>query len=288
MSRVLLAALVAVLALASAAQAQSSDVRRVVLVDGSILVGTVVDESSDPVVITTQNGVEQRIPRAQIELIAPLIDGRFYRVDPTRTRLILSPTGRTLGAGKKRVGTLLYIVPNATFGLTDRVDVGGTLFLSFGSDYASLVPVVGAKVGLVDTGSFAFAIGANAGTEIGQSDGGTFVATPYAAVTAGSELRSVSASVTGFVGADIGAGDVAAADGVLLSVGGEIQLNNGLKLLADVGLPISDGVNGAIIAPGVRLFGDRYSVDLFGAVVTGEGDDGLGGFAPIANFAFTF
>jgi hypothetical protein len=286
MARTLLAALVALLAFASVAEAQSDALRRVVLTDGSVLVGFVANETADPIVLTTESGVEQRIPRAQVVEIAPLIAGRFFRLDPTRTRLVLSPTGRTLGDGRTRVGTLLYIVPTATVGLTDRLDLGGTLFFSFGSDFVQAVPVVGAKFGLVDTGSFALAVGANVGTAVGEGTGGTFVATPYAAATVGDEIRSLSASVTGLLGASIEAADVEAADGVLLALGGELQLNNGVKLLADVGIPIAEGATGAGVAPGVRFFGDRYSVDVFGVVAFGDGD--VNGFLPLANFAFNF
>lgn len=283
MPRLLLLAFVAAL-LAPAALAQTaSETRRVVLANGTVLVGTVADETADPVVVVTRDGVEQRVPRAQVVEITPLIDGRFFRVDPTRTRLVLSPTGRTLGRGRTRVGTLVYIVPNATYGVSDRVDVSGTAFFAFGDEFA-FAPVLGGKVGLVDTGSFAAAVGTNVGFAFADGGGGALV-TPYAAVTAGSELRSVSASVTGFIGGEIG-GDFEAADGVLLAFGGEAQVNNGVKLLVDVLATAGEGDDGVAVLPGVRLFGDRYSVDVFGAIGVVGGE--VGGFAPFANFAFTF
>lgn len=274
------------LLLAPALSAQTGELRRVVLEDGSVLVGFIQDESADPLVLVTEAGVEQRIPRAQIIEVGPLIDGRFFRLDPTRTRLILSPTGRTLGGGRTRVGTLFYVIPQATKSLNDRLDVSGTLGLSFGSDFFALTPVIGAKAGLVDTGSFALAAGANLGTVIGEDSGGAFVVTPFAAVTLGNEIRSVSASVTGFIGGSIEAADVGVADGVLLSAGGEIQINNGVKLVLDSLVPIGQGDTGVLVAPGVRFFGDQFSVDVFGGV--GFADGGFGGFAPIANFAYTF
>ena len=286
MPRSFLLALVAVLALAATAQAQSSELRRVVLADGSVLVGFVADESADPVVLTTEAGVEQRIPRSQIELIAPLIDGRFFRVDPTRTRLVVTPTGRTLGGGRTRIGTLFYIIPQATVGLNDRVDVSGTLGFSFGSDFVAITPVIGGKVGLVDTGSFALALGTNVGTSIGENEAGAFVVTPFVAATVGDELRALSASVTGLIGGSFEAGEVEAADGVILGLGGEVQLNNGLKLLLDSLIPIAEGDTAVLIAPGVRFFGDQFSVDLFGGI--GIADGSFGGFAPIANLAYTF
>ena len=284
----LLSALLALLLFAPLAQAQTrGELRRIVLVDGTVLLGTVADETADPVVIVTESGVEQRVPRAQVQLIAPLIDGRFFRIDPTRTRLVATPTGRTLGRGRTRVGTLFYIVPQAVSGVTDRVDISGTLAFTAGTDFFQLAPVIGAKVGVVQSESFALAVGTNLGTVIGQdSGGGAFVLTPYAAVTLGNELRAVSASVTGLIGGSVEAGDIEAADGVILGLGGEIQINNGVKLLLDSIVPIGEGDSVVLVAPGVRLFGDQFSVDLFGGI--GVADGGFGAFAPIANFAFTF
>ena len=88
------------LLLASAAQAQPApDLRRVVLVDGTTLVGIVEDESADPVVVRMRDGIEQRIPRARVAEIAPLAGGRFARVDPTRTRTSsLRPAARSAPA----------------------------------------------------------------------------------------------------------------------------------------------------------------------------------------------
>ncbi|MEM6287937.1 MAG: hypothetical protein AAF845_12340 [Bacteroidota bacterium] len=282
-------------AFAAASTAQTAP-KRIVLDDGTVIVGEVVDPEADPVVVIGANGVEQRIPQARIAEIGPLIGGRFFRVDPTRTRLAFSPTGRTLGGGRTRVGTLFYIIPNATVGLGDRIDVSGTLPFTFGSDSFAALPVVGVKAGLVDTGSFAAAIGANAIIPLASESevNGSFALTPYAAITVGDDLRSASVSVTGFIGGSVEAADVEAADGVLLAGGGEIQLNNGVKLLLDIGLPVGEGTEGVGFFPGVRFFGDRYSVDLFGVIAADSGGSSIDGgtqvvgFAPIANFAFTF
>lgn len=285
-----LAVLLALVVLAPSVSAQDrADLRRVLLTDGTVLIGFVEDESADPVVLRSENGVEQRIPRSQVAEIGALLGGRFFRIDPTRTRLVFSPTGRTLGGGRTRVGTLFYIIPNATVGLSDRIDVSGTLPFTFGSNSFAALPVIGAKVGLVDAGSFAMAIGANAIIPLASDEdvNGSFALTPYGAVSIGDELRSVSVSVTGFIGGSIeAADDITAADGVLLAGGGEIQINNGVKLLLDVGVPVGEGTSGVGVFPGVRLFGDRYSVDVFGVIAGGEGS--VGGFAPIASFAFTF
>ena len=275
------------LLLASAAQAQPApDLRRVVLVDGTTLVGIVEDESADPVVVRMRDGIEQRIPRARVAEIAPLAGGRFARVDPTRTRTLLSPTGRTLGAGAKRVGTFLYVVPSVSAGVTDRVDLSGTAVVAFGGD-AFVLPVLGAKVGLVDTGTFAAALGTTVALPTGGGETAVAV-TPYAAATLGGDLRSATLGVTAFLGGRLGEGDVEAADGVLFQVAGASQVSDRVKLLGEVLLPVfdEDGTGAVAFLPGVRVFGDAFSVDVYGVLGIREG--AVGGFAPFANFAYTF
>lgn len=283
-----LLALLSLLLSVSAAQAQSdAELRRVVLVDGTVLVGTVDNESADPVVVRTRDGVEQRVPRARIAEITGLIDGRFERIDPTRTRTLLSPTGRTLGAGARRVGTLFYVVPNASVGLTDRVDVSGTALISFGGDAGAFLPILGAKVGLVDTGSFAAAVGTQVAMPVSGDNAG-IVFTPYAAATLGDEIRSVTFGATGFLGGAIGEGDLQAADGVVLQGSGEVQVSNRLKLLGEVLVPAfsGEGTEGALVLSGLRVFGEQFSIDVFGFVALGDGSPY--GFAPVANFSYTF
>lgn len=282
-----LTACLALVVLAASASAQSdADLRRVVLTDGTVLVGTVDDESADPVVIRTRGGIEQRVPRARVARILPLAGGRFTRIDPTRTRTIVSPTGRTMGAGRTRVGTLVYVVPSASTALSDRVDVSGTALFAAG-DGGFVVPVFGAKVGLVDTGTFAAAIGTAVAIPTSGGDAAIAV-TPYAAATLGDELTSATLGVTGFFGGVLGEGDIQAADGVVVQFGAEAQVSNRVKVLGEVLVPAfaDEGTDGALVLPGVRFFGDQFSVDVYGVLAIGDGS--AFGFAPLANFTYTF
>lgn len=276
------------LLLTTAASAQTSDVRRVVLTDGSTVVGTVVDESADPVVVITASGVEQRIPRARIVRIVGLAGGRFERTDPTRTRLLFSPTGRTLGRrGQTRLGVLTYVIPNLTYAASSRVDVGAAGFFAFGGGGGGVL-VPGVKAQVVDAPGVAVAVGASAVIPItSDSDvNGSFIGTPYVAATFGDESRSATLGVTGFFGADVSNPDFTFADGVLVSAGGEVQTSSRLKLLGEVLVPVGEGTSGVAFLPGVRFFGDRFSADLFGVIGFGDGD--AAGFAPIASFAYNF
>ena len=293
MTRLILVSLAALL-FAPSVLAQTPDAtRRVVLVDGTVVVGAVADEGADPVVVRMPDGTERRVPRALIAEVGPLAGGRFARVDPTRTRLVSAPTGRTLGRGRRRVGTRVVGTgvfsansgPGASVGVGRRVDVSGALGLGFSGDNVAVLPSVGAKVGLVDTGRFAAAVGADVQLLVGTETDGAVTVAPYAALTLGSELRSVSASVTFALGGELG-GDFSGGEAVLVALGGETQVSDRVKLLLDVQAPVSGDVNGLFAFPGVRLFGDRFSVDVFG-VVGFVGDQALGS-APSANFTYTF
>ena len=269
-------------------QAQStSAVRRVVLTDGTVLVGTIANENADPLVVVTADGIEQRVPRARVARITGLIGGRFTRADPTRTRTLIAPTARTLGGGETRLGVTSYILPTVTRGLSDRIDVYASGFFTFSGDGGALI-VVGAKGALIDTGSLAVAVGTTAGIPIttGSDINGSFFLLPYGVATAGSETVSVSLGVTGVIGGSVDSGDVAFGDGALLSLGGEVQVANGFKLLADAFVPVGEGSSGAIVLPGVRFFTDRFSADLYAIGAFTDGDSGV--FGPIANFSYRF
>ncbi len=280
--------LLLLLCLVSVSASAQDASRRVVLTDGSVVVGVVTDESADPVVVLTASGVEQRIPRARIVRIEALAGGRFARVDPTRTRLVFSPTGRTLGRrGQTRLGVLSVIVPNVTYAVTPTVDVGGAGLFFFGSDGGGVL-VPGVKAQVVRAPGLDVALGASLAVPLGEGLGlgGGVAVTPYIAATVGSETRAATVGVTGLLGGSFESGDLEAAEGVLLSLGGETQVSSSVKLLAEVLVPIGEGDNGVLVVPGVRFFGDRFSADVFGFVTFVDND--TYGFAPLGSFTYNF
>lgn len=88
------------------AAADADKVVRVELQDGSSLVGTVVRETSDEIVLLATGEVEVTVPRAQVRRLATfegrIQDGRLVIFDPNRTRLLFTPTARPLGRGTWR------------------------------------------------------------------------------------------------------------------------------------------------------------------------------------------
>ena len=265
---------------------EAPEARRVVLTDGTVLIGTIVDESADPLVLITTNGIEQRIVRDRVSEITPLYAGRFTRLDPNRTRLFVIPTGRTLGRGNGRVSTFVYLLPNVAYGATDWLDVSGSAFLVFGDGGGALVNA-NVKAQPVRVGGTSVAIGATASLPIGDGGADGVAGFLYGVGTFGSETTAFTTGVVGLYGFDITAGDAAFADGAAILAGVEHQVSSSIKLITENYLLVGDGVStGFVSLNGVRLFGDRFAVDLYG--VLGVFDGSVGGFAPIANFSYNF
>lgn len=109
---------------------------------------------------------------------------------------------------------------------------------------------------------------------------------PYGVATFGDVTKSVSVGVGGLLG-NID-GEVEVADGVVLGLGGEYQINNGVKLIGEALTLVSgEGDTGVLLLPGVRLFGERFAFDIFGFLAVGEGE--AVGFAPLpSRVSYTF
>ena len=283
--------LLLVLAIASVAapfaDAQSNEeVRRVVLKNGAIFVGTVADEQADPVVVVTRDGITRQFSRDQIDFVAPLIDGRFYRTDPVKTRLLLAPTARTQGAGGFR-GDLAGYLPSVTYGINDRVDFLGSGFLVVG-DGATVTPLLGLKGQVYRSERVQVALGASA--VFGLGGGGGFGAVPYGVATIGSETGSVSFGAAGAVGGVFGE-ELDAAEGIVYGIGGDKQINNGVKLFVEsyVGVGLDGGGEvGLLVLPGVRFFGNSFALDVIGFFATDFESQPIG-FAPIpARLSYRF
>ena len=289
MPRLLLLAFVA-LGLASAAQAQSGpDTRRVVLTNGTILVGTIEDESADPIVVFTADGVEQRVPRSRIAEITPLLDGRFTRYDPANTRLFFSPTARSLGSGTKRFSAY-YLFPSMAFGVSDRVDLSAGATVPLISSEGAAIGVNGnLKVTVVERDGFAAAVGGSLSLPLSTEAAppGAF-GTIYALGTFGGETSSVTVGAYGaFLTSFEDSADSELADGTALLLGYERQLSDRFKfitenylVLAFVDDTVFDGSGNSTTETsvetgfgtltGVRFFGDKLAADL--AVALGAVD----------------
>lgn len=240
---------------------------RVDLLDGSSFSGALVRHDTREVVLRTDAGAEVHIPADQIRSITPLASLRFERSDPNNTRLLFTPTARPLDAGDGYLAVYQLVLPFVAYGLTDRFSIaGGTVLLpgAFGR-----VLYAAPKLTVHEGGHLAVALGF-AGIGVFVDDANITAGLGYGIVTYGSSERSVTAGV----GVAIAQGELAT--GALVTLGGEIQLSDSIKLLTENYLiPIEetrgDGPDFAyrtryepILSVGVRFFGERLAVDLAG------------------------
>ena len=289
-----LAVLALLLAFASSAGAQEAapTPKRIVLVDGSVIVGAVVDELADPVVVVSPNGVEQRVPQSRIVEITDLLDGQFTRYDPASTRLFFSPTARSLSAGTKRFSAY-YLFPSLAFGVTDRVDVSVGSTIPFISSGGSFIAINGnLKATLVQSDGFAAAVGGSATVPLASGAETSGVAgTLYGLATIGGEASAVTLGAYGFYLFDFdGEVEDNLANGTALLVGLEKQISDRFKLVSEnyvvlafgeevdfdpqTGEGTTSGTTDVAFGTlsGVRFFGDKLAADIAVALGAYEGE----------------
>ncbi len=288
-----LAALLAALLLlvpARAAWAQEAapdEVVRIELVDGSTLIGTVERETAEAVFFRTTAGVEMMLGKDQIRsrevLQGRMVDGRFQRVDPNRTRLFFAPTARPLGAGQGYFADYQIFFPFVAAGVGDRVSLAGGFSLIPGSP--AQVVYAAPKVTLVHRPGASVAVGGLVGTALGgEVSGEGYAGLAFGVGTFGSSRRAVTVG-GGFAFA--GAEGESATSAPILLVGGEYQVSGSIKLLSENYVYVGEGAT-VVFSGGVRFFNETLAADL-GLFSTPEAFGGGGfPFIPWVGFAYNF
>ncbi len=263
------------LARAQEVAADTTALLRIELTDGSSFVGTVVREDEAELVLRTLGGAEVTIPKAQVRRRVPFEGraegGRALSYDPNRTRLLFSPTARPLGSGQGYLSVYELVVPFVAVGLTDRISLAGGTILAPG--VFGRVLYVAPKVTLVSRPRLAVAVG---GVGVGAffDDERATAGIGYGLVTYGGPERALT------VGAGFAIAEGEAASGAILTLGGEVQVSNSIKLLTEnylipletttdvcagdggVGCTSSSETNyEPIVSAGVRFFGERLAAD---------------------------
>jgi hypothetical protein len=100
----------------------------VVLQDGLHLVGYVVSDDRNSLVLKTVAGADVTVPRDRVRSIASvagtIVDGEFRRDDALASKLFLGPTGRSLRRGEGYFAIDSVLLPVFQVGITDRLSFG--------------------------------------------------------------------------------------------------------------------------------------------------------------------
>ena len=252
---------------------------RVVLTDGTVVVGVIEREDEAEIVLRTASGVIMTIPRGQVKAITSLEGERFSRIDPNRTRLFFAPTARAVRAGAGYTAFYEIFVPFVAVGVGNAVTLAGGVTINPGSARAAYVAP---KVTVLDRRSMSLAVGGIGVAALGDGDtetGGLL----FGVGTFGPSHASLSAGI----GLAFGFGELEFGQNPVLMLGGEYQVSNSLKLLTEnyVLVGVEDGV---IVSGGFRFFGEKLAADI--GLFTFPGLLNEGGFPaiPWLGFAYNF
>lgn len=264
---------------ASAQVAESDTLYQVRLTDGSTVVGQLESRTADLVVLVTTSGVRMEIATTKIrEMRAArgrLVKGEYWAPDPNRTRLFFAPTGRAIGAGRGYVGTFFIALPFVAYGVGDHITLSGGAPILLGQ----LQPFyIAPKITLVETPAMALAAGVLAVWSFDSDDFDDGFGVAFGLGTFGSADHAVTTGIGfGYAG-----NDVSGQPAIMLA--GETRVGRRTKLISEN--YFVTGETGGVLTGGLRILGERLSVDV--GVLTAIGGGERFCCAPIVNFSYSF
>lgn len=128
--------------------------------DGNTYIGSIIEETSEFLLIKTQSAGEVKIPKIHIKKMTrfsgkQLKDGKYWFENPNATRNLYGPTGYGLEKGEGYYQNFMLFLNSVNIGITDNITIGaGFLPLGLENGFNFLVtpkfsvPVVPDKVNL--------------------------------------------------------------------------------------------------------------------------------------------
>jgi len=236
------------------AQQPTAGSYQVILKDGSITYGRLERQDADSVVII---GLTGRIAfaRASVRQVVAAglphtrADGstEYWLPDPMASRLVFSPTGRSLPKGEGYFADHWVLLGSAAYGITDDITIGGGGLLLPESKFWFLTP----KVRIVAHDNFNLSAGvflAGWGSDGTGGIGylvGTFGGSPDGNLTVGIG--------NGFAGSR-------SAKDQLIMIGGERRLSKRTAFITEN--YFTSGFADALVSYGTRFMGERLTFDL--------------------------
>lgn len=254
--------------------------KKLVLRDGSQLIGVFKRAQGDTLIVETAGGLQIALPDMQISQIIDLRgevrEGKFFRLDPNTSRLFFSPTGRSLKSGNGYFADYYIFFPTLAYGITDYFSLSGGISLLPGS--TSQLIMLAPK--------FTFPLSPRVGVGAGfmyltltKEDGSLKLF--YAVTTIGDDRSAIT----------LGAGVPIVADaeegGFILLAGAERQISNSVKLISENWI-ISAEETAVLFSGGVRFFGERLAVDIALMTMKEAFEEGGFPFIPWVDFSVFF
>jgi hypothetical protein len=240
--------------------------QRLVLSDGSQLVGKITEVRDNEVVFHTDSG-DMTVQKSKVKSIeefsqSALRDGEYWYPNPNQTRLFIGPTARTLEKGRGYLFDMLIFFPGAAYGITDQFMVSGgmTIFPDSDDQLFYFMPKYGFPVS--DRLDLA------ASLVVLHVDNTGFLT--MGSATYGTDDYSVTGGLA------LAWDDGELQDDPAMTFGGEYRLSRRVSLVGE-GWFIPGGDGGALLIPGVRLFGEQMAFD-FGILYSAGNEEESDGF----------
>ncbi len=236
------------------------------LIDGTHLEGTVISTDATTITIAAINGLEVKVPLAQIAEIKPLAGKpRPAFSDPDNTRLIFAPTARPLRRGSGYFSDYYVFFPGISYGLSNSIGLTAGLSVLPGLAPSEQLFTIAPKLTLYSDPKNAIAIGTLHAFNPGEGAAGI----AFAIGTHGDKQRSLTLGL-GLGYARASGEETNFAEHLILLVGGYQRLSPNLSLVSENWL-IGGGVDLASqpFALALRFFGKNLSTDL-GIILIGE------------------
>ncbi|HWO88486.1 MAG TPA: hypothetical protein VNL98_04975 [Gemmatimonadales bacterium] len=250
--------------------------------DGSQHIGRI-REVTDSAITFETNVATIRIPIANIRSLdetpeSRLRGGQYWFPTPQASRLFFAPTARMLAAGEGYFADHWLFFPSVAFGVTDRVTIGGGMSIFPGTDLGNQFMFLTPKVGLPSPPGLQLAAGALVIRVPEEGPESFLTGILYGVGTVGREDASLTIGLGyGFVESDV-------ANRPMVMVGADARISRRVALVTENW--ILPGVEEPIVSYGLRIMGEKLSVDI--AFVTWLGEDMLFPGIPLLGAAVGF
>jgi len=249
---------------------------RIRMLDGSSLIGKIISEDENSIVLRTISGFDRELELSEIEstrtMRGRVRNGKFILTDPNSNRLLFIPTARPLPDGAGSIALYEVFFPMVSIGFADAITLAGgySIHLSTVEQVYYFAP----KVTVLTSDNLDIACGMMYFNSTKHGSEGNGIV--YVVGTKGSSERAITLGLMwDYRGEELEKHPM----GV---IGGEIQISNTHKLIMENWF--STNSKSSMTSIGVRFIGPRVSSEfgLFTSLDTGSS------FSPWINMIFNF
>lgn len=257
----------------------STQLQVLTLRDGSTLIGRISAVGADSLTVDASVGTFSlaigSVTGVQYVSADRMRGGEYWFPNPNSTRLFFAPSGRMLERGDGYVSDYEVFFPGLAYGLTDNVSIGGGVSLipaGLDQELFYITPKIGGEV----RENVNLAVGA---LVVGGIPDEATVGIVYGVGTFGPPDASITAGLGyGFAGTTIASNPVA-------MLGGELRVARRVSLVTENYVIVKTNSANPLFSYGVRLMGEKMTVDLALFNTSGSGT-GIG--FPFVDFVFKF